>query len=66
MSHSGSCECFSYTCGNELVDHLSVNATADVHVVSVDWRVPADSWAFAGPLPRVPPSSFVVLPLEHY
>ncbi|GKC22391.1 hypothetical protein Tco_1024541, partial [Tanacetum coccineum] len=49
MSYSGSCECFSYSCGNELVEHLSVNATVDIHVVSVgrtvDWRVPADSWA---------------------
>ncbi|GJZ75452.1 hypothetical protein Tco_0639917 [Tanacetum coccineum] len=37
MSHSGSCECFSYSCGNELVEHLSVNATVDVHIVLVGW-----------------------------
>ncbi|GKG22394.1 hypothetical protein Tco_0387697, partial [Tanacetum coccineum] len=52
MSHSGSCECFNYSCGNELVEHLSVNATVDVHVVSVgrtvNWRVLADSWASSG------------------
>ncbi|GJU66498.1 hypothetical protein Tco_1252757 [Tanacetum coccineum] len=35
MSHGDSCECFCYSCSNELIEHLSVNATVDVRSVSV-------------------------------
>ncbi|GJZ10595.1 retrovirus-related pol polyprotein from transposon TNT 1-94 [Tanacetum coccineum] len=72
MSHSGSCECFSNSCGNQLVEHLSVDATVDIHVVSigrtVGWRVPVDIWASSGfveLLPRVLQVSSLVPLLEH-
>ncbi|GJY49198.1 RNA-directed DNA polymerase, eukaryota [Tanacetum coccineum] len=52
ISHGGSCECFCYSCGNELIEHLSVNAAVDIRVVSVgrmvDWGVQVGSSASYG------------------